>query len=152
MRRLLLLTLLCSGLAFAQTTPGQPGSEIFRCPQADGTIAFQGMPCAESASEDEKSAADSDELVSARDAQTGGGDDPFDFVNPFDEPAETTPPETASRPVPLSQDRAECEKAARDAIDAIDLEMRREYTKAEGQAYMTELLKLTRALRACKEL
>ena len=148
MRRLLLMTGLISGIALAQTQPslpGQAGAEIFRCPQPDGTISFQGMPCEEPAEPDETGNQD--------DAGMESGRDDFDFINPFDAPAESAQDETPveSRP-PLSADRAQCEKQARDAIDAIDLEMRSGYTKAEGEAYLAELLELTRALRACKAL
>ncbi len=148
--RLLILAFLFPELVFAQTaatTPGAPGSEIFRCPQADGTIAFQGMPCSEV-----DAAAEEADDTPARDDESAATDSPFDFVNPFDEPAEVTERELPAAPPPLSTDRAECEKSARDAIDAIDLQMRQGYSKEEGQAYMAELLKLTRALRACKEL
>ena len=56
-------------------------------------------------------------------------------------------------PEPVSQDRAECEKMTRDAIDAIDLEMRENpYTKEHGEEYRAELLALTQQLRARKQL
>jgi len=56
-------------------------------------------------------------------------------------------------PEPVSPDRAECQKTTRDAIDAIDLELRENaYTKEEGQAYLADLLELTQQLRACKQL
>ena len=58
----------------------------------------------------------------------------FDFVNPFDEPASPPTPSEPKLPEPVSQDRAECEKTTRDAIDAIDLEMRETpYTKEQGE-------------------
>jgi hypothetical protein len=41
----------------------------------------------------------------------------------------------------------------RDAIDAIDLEMRENpYTKKQAEDYRAELLALTQQLRACKQL
>jgi len=41
----------------------------------------------------------------------------------------------------------------RDAIDAIDLEMRETtYTKEQGEEYLAELLVLTQQLRGCKQL
>ena len=53
----------------------------------------------------------------------------------------------------LSRNRAECEKAARDAIDVIDLEMRKSaYSKQQAQKYLVELLELTQQSRACKQL
>ena len=79
-------------------------------------------------------------------------DDFFEFANPFDEPEERP---TRPEPVPLtpaSPERTECEKTTRAAIDAIDLEMRKGYTREEGQQYLAELLELTKQLRACKQL
>ena len=153
MRYLLLLTGLLSGIALAQTQPalpGQAGAEIFRCPQADGTTSFQGTPC-EGVAEPDNATPNETEKGDAADSTSDR--DAFDFVNPFDAPAEASSDEVSpTSKAPLSADRAECEKQARDAIDAIDLEMRSGYTKAEGDAYLAELLELTRALRACKTL
>jgi hypothetical protein len=55
----------------------------------------------------------------------GDGDDDFDFASPFEEPAVPLTPSEPKRPASGSQDRAECEKTTRDAIDAIDLEMKK---------------------------
>ncbi len=117
----------------------------------DGTIAFQEMPCSERAV-DANDGSESDE--SRRAGETPAADDDvFDFVNPFDEPASPPAPAEPKLPEPVSQDRAECENTTRDAIDAIDLEMRANpYTKEQGDAYLAELLALTRQLRACKQL
>ena len=126
-------------------------TEIHRCLLDDGTIAFQEMPCSERAV-DANDGSEPDE--SRRAGETPAADDDvFDFVNPFDEPA--SPPATAEPelPEPVSQDRAECEKMTRDAIDAIDLEMRETpYTKEQGEEYLAELLALTQQLRACKQM
>ncbi|MDJ0699474.1 MAG: hypothetical protein QNJ07_06415 [Woeseiaceae bacterium] len=114
-------------------------TEIHRCTQDDGTVAFQEMPCAEPAESNDDVSGDDEPVVE---------DDFFDFVNPFDEP-----PRPATETEPVSQDRAECEKLTRDAIDAIDLEMREtRYSKEQGDEYLAELLELTRQLRACKAL
>ena len=126
-------------------------TEIHRCLQADGTIAFQEMPCAERPV-DANDGSESEESRSAGETPAAD-DDVFDFVNPFDEPASPPAPFEAKLPEPVSQDRAECEKTTRDAIDAIDLEMRETaYTKEQGDAYLAELLELTQQLRACKQL
>ena len=56
-------------------------------------------------------------------------------------------------PARLSVDRAACEKETRDAIDAIDVEMRQtSYSQEQGEQYLADLLDLTRQLRACKQL
>jgi len=120
--------------------------EIHRCPQPDGTVAFQEKPCPEPT--DDAAAADDQ----SEDDTTPATDSALDFVNPFDNPEVAEPaPETEQLVLP-SQDRAECEKSTRDAIDAIDLEMRKDYTEEQGRQYLAELLELTRQLRACKAL
>ena len=44
-------------------------------------------------------------------------------------------------------------KETRDAIDAIDVEMRQtSYSQEQGEQYLADLLDLTRQLRACKQL
>ncbi len=139
----LLVTALLSGTASAQT-------EIHRCPQEDGTIAFQETPCAEVVEVEEPDPASEEPDPASEEP------DPVDeYENPFDEPISVIV-ESAPEPVlppPASNDRAECEKMARDSIDAIDLEMRQtSYTKEEGQAYLAELRTLTQQLRACKTL
>ena len=78
---------------------------------------------------------------------------PADDDAAFDEPASLPTPSEPELPEPVSQDRAECERKTRDAIDAIDLEMRENpYTKEQGEEYPAELLALTQHLRACKQL
>ncbi len=128
--------------------PVSADPEIHRCPQDDGTIGFQETPCAEA---DADAAAVDDEA----EAPMAASDDFFDFVNPYDqeESLEEQPVEDAAPlPLPVSENRAECEKLTRDAIDAIDLDMRRGYSVEEGERYKAELMTLTRQLRACKQL
>lgn len=126
-------------------------TEIHRCLLEDGTTAFQETPCPEPAA----NANDGSESGERHDAgeDAAAADDVFDFVNPFDEPASLPSTAEPTLAEPVSHDRAECEKKARDAIDAIDLEMRENaYTKEQGQEYLAELLSLTQRLRACKQL
>ncbi len=119
--------------------------EIHRCTLSDGTIAFQETPCAENVAVPEEDAVD---------PISHSPDDDFDFSSPFDEPAplvqvETATPSTATP----SLDRSDCEKTTRDAIDAIDLDMRNTaYSEAEGKEFLAELLVLTKQLRDCKQL
>lgn len=113
-------------------------TEIYRCSLADGTIAFQETPCPEPAVDSETPAVD---------------DDATDLFDPFDETVSSPARVGPALPEPESQDRAKCERMTRDAIDAIDLEMRQEaYAKEEGRAYLAELRELTQQLRACKQL
>jgi hypothetical protein len=136
------LLLILGTYAFAQ-------SDIYRCAQDDGTVAFQQTPCAESGdgSENDAASGEQNNVDAAASSENESG-----FSNPFDEPGvppAAAPPES---PAAISEDRASCEQSARDAIDTIDLEMREGYTKEQGQAYLDELLKLTQQLRDCKRL
>ena len=117
--------------------------EIHRCLQPDGTTAFQEMPCSEPSDDDD--AGDGD-------APSSTADELRDFSSPFDETDELSVPADPAPTGPVSGNRAECEQTTRDAIDAIDLEMRKGYSKEQGEQYLAELLELTRQLRACKQL
>jgi hypothetical protein len=126
-------------------------TEIHRCLLDDGTFAFQEVPCSEPAAV----ANDDNESEEHRGAEedVAADESGVSFVNPFDQPANPPADAEATVPEPMSPDRAECEKMARDAIDAIDLEMRETaYTREQGQEYVAELLELTQALRLCKAL
>jgi hypothetical protein len=132
-------------------TSAAADTEIHRCLLDDGTIAFQQNPCSDPAIKADDSSKVDESPGSGE--KPAADDDVFDFVNPFDEPASPLPPSEPDLPEPVSQDRAECEQTTRDAIDAIDLEMRESpYTKEQGEEYLAELLALTQQLRACKQL
>ena len=122
-------------------------AEIHRCTQEDGTIAFQETPCPEPSD-------DGDADTQRETGTPTSSDGFFDFVNPYDEPEEAPLPSSTEPALPksVSTDRADCEKTTRDAIDAIDMEMREGYSKEDGQTSLAELLELTQQLRACKEL
>jgi len=140
-----LLTLLA---LVALSVGAQP--EIHRCVLADGTISFQEMPCPKSTPVDNVGDPDGE---GQRDSEEVDPPDGFsDFVNPFDEPENSSARSEPEPVVPVSEDRTTCEKTNRDAIDAIDLEMRKGYSKEQGQRYLAELLALTKQLRACKQL
>lgn len=119
--------------------------EIHRCIQDNGTVAFQDMPCADSAN-------DSDGGDQSGSGESGREDDAFEFANPFGEGERTPAIREPGPPTTLSSDRAECEKTTRDAIDAIDVELRQNYATEARQAYLGRLLKLTKQLRDCKQL
>ena len=144
MRHAIAVLLLAGAGAMADT-------EIYSCLQDDGTVAFQQMPCPAPAA-----GVDDDNEVGERPEARelpAADDDVLDFVNPFDEPASPPPPSEVDLPEPVSLDRAECEKTTRDAIDAIDLEIRENpHTKQQREEYLAELLALTQQLRACKQL
>jgi hypothetical protein len=110
------------------------------------TVACDDSEPVEDQGADERADADADN-------EADPDQDALDFVNPVDEPAPDPPTAEPALPEALSHDRAECEKTTREAIDAIDLEMREQaYTREQGEAYLAELLQLTQQLRACKQL
>jgi len=63
--------------------------------------------------------------------------------------AAPTSTRTATGVTRSSEDVAQCKKKNRDAIDAIDAEMRRGYSSEQGEAYRQRLRVLTERLRAC---
>ena len=77
-------------LLLATNVGAQP--EIHRCVQADGTIAFQEMPCPEPTTTDDP--ADANAIVDGRpdNDRADPAEDFVDFVNPFDEPEDPSAP------------------------------------------------------------
>lgn len=141
--RIALIILILAGMSVAKAT------EIHRCALEDGTFAFQEMPCPAVNINDGVETTEGHEDTEA----PAANDDVVDFADPFDEPPSPPMNSAATPPEPVSPDRAECQKKTRDAIDAIDLEMRdKAYTKEQGQAYLADLLVLTQQLRNCKQL
>lgn len=139
---LTLLTLVMTSVS-AQT-------QIHRCLQADGTITFQELPCPEPAQDSASNEPGVDDQDVSETAVPADGY--ADFVNPFDAPEDLAVTTDTESDEPVSQDRATCEKKSRDAIDAIDFEMRKGYTEEQGKQYLSDLLVLTKQLRACKQL
>ncbi len=133
MIRISLFLLFLSPLASAQT-------EIHRCVDEDGNIAFQDSPCPESPA----------------DAAPGPATDvPVDTVADTAE----TPPDAEHEDVvsylPVESDRSieeveACKEPHRDAIDSIEAEMLRGYSAEQGETYKQELRTLTQAMRACE--
>lgn len=129
-------------------------TEIHRCLLEDGTTAFQETPCstvaAKMQTENEPGGRPEPPEREAEDAVMPAADSQNEAAAAppaGSAPAPTRIPETPHR------DRAACEKASRDAIDAIDAEMRETaYSSEQGREYLAELLVLTRQLRACKQL
>lgn len=121
------------------------GPDIHRCPQDDGTVAFQATPCPETAVD--RDGDDQDNMGNPAPADDISGDE-----LPSDEAEAVAMSPEPAPPAPVTPDRAECEQATRDAIDDIDRELREDATKEEGRQRLAELLELTERLRACKQL
>ena len=149
---LLMLALLAGSAA------GEP--EIYRCPQDDGTVAFQQTPCSPAAAEPtgttDANGPNADGEARDRalpDSAGAAAQRPRpESMRESVPPRQPTPAAEPEPPVPMSADRAECEKSARDAIDAIDAELKASGNTEDDRARLDELLELTRQLRLCKRL
>ena len=126
------INLIVASLCLLDTATAQ--TEIHKCTDTDGGIVYSQLPCAPQKSvEPEKTEPDVK--------------------------AETAQPVSAKRELPVTEipqekpeseaNRAACKKRYRDAIDAIDAEIRREYSLEKGEQYKQRLLVLTRKLRQC---
>jgi hypothetical protein len=101
-------------------------TQIHKCTDADGGVAYSQLPCAPQKSvEAEKTEPDAK--------------------------AESTPPASEIPPEEpeLETNGSACKKHYRDAIDAIDAEIGREYSPDKAEQYKQQLLLLTRKLRQC---
>ena len=121
-------------------------TEIHRCAQADGTVAFQETPCPDP----ERAPVDSEPAIDAGSMPPANED--FVFTSPYDEPNNQAEPSRTDTPAPVTQRRDDCEQQTRDAIDAIDLELQQEVGADQRERYLDRLLELTAQLRACKTL
>ena len=125
-------TVFVASLCLLDTSTAQ--TEIHKCTDADGNIVYSQLPCASKNSiEPEETEADEE---AATDEQVSANRE-----SPVTESPQEQPESEA--------DRAACKKRNRDAIDAIDAEIRREYSPEKGEQYKQQLLALTRKLRQC---
>ncbi len=109
-------------------------TQIHKCTDADGGIAYSQLPCAPpKAVEPEKIEPD------ARAEST----------TPATEIKEPSTNEIPKEEPELEIDISACKKRYRDAIDAIDAEIGREYSPDKAEHYKQRLLLLTRKLRQC---
>jgi len=116
--------LIVVGLCLFSTARAQ--TQIHKCTDADGNVAYSQLPCPPPPAnvEPEKAEPDTEAVTEV----------------PVEEPA--AEPEQVI-------DRSACKKRYRDAIDAIDAEIGREYSPAKAEQYKERLLALTRKLRRC---
>jgi hypothetical protein len=137
LRREVQIGLIIASLSFLGTTTIR--AEIHKCTGADGEIVYSQLPCApQKPVEPEKTEPEETEP---------------------EEKVETAQTVSVSRDLPINvqpQEKPEseastaaCKKRYRDAIDAIDAEIGREYSRKKGDQYKQRLLVLTRKLRQC---
>lgn len=109
-------------------------TEIHKCTADDGGVIYSQLPCASKAPVEENKTEPEEEL-------------------------EATQPVFVQRELPVTEDPREasepkagtaaCKKRYRDAIDEIDAEIGREYSREKAEQYKQRLLTLTRKLRQC---
>lgn len=123
----IVVSLWLSNSAGAQT-------QIHKCTDADGGVVYSQLPCPPEAPVEPES---TEPDVIAENS-------PAVAEQP---PASTT--EVLYEDPELEPDRQACKKRYRDAIDAIDVEIGREYSPDKAADYKQRLLILTRKLRQC---
>ena len=124
------LTAVCfclAGTASAQT-------QIHKCTDADGGVVYSQLPCVSQESMESQKT----------EPETKVEREPPDLAA-----RELSTTEVPQEEPELETDRSACKKRYRDAIDAIDAEINREYTPENAEQYKQRLLVLTRELRQC---
>ena len=116
---LIIVSFCLLNLASAQT-------QIHKCADADGGVAYSQLPCApQKPVESEKPEPDAE----------------AENATPVSEIPQEEPE--------LDVNKSACKNRYRDAIDAIDAEIGREYSPDKAEQYKQRLLLLTRKLRQC---
>jgi hypothetical protein len=109
-------------------------SEIYKCVDADGNVAYQQTPCPVV-----KEVADGLEAVEAVEA--------VETVETVEVAEELPQPPASSN---LTQEEVEaCKDPLRDEIDEIEAEMLRGFAAEQGEAFKVKLRTLTQEMRAC---
>ena len=115
--------------------PAVAQTEIHKCTDADGGIVYSQLPCTP-----QKTV----ETETGKPEEEAGYPPPIAITeNPTIEEA------PQEEPALESSDSSSCKKHYRDAIDAIDAEIGREYTPEKAEQYKQRLLLLTSKLRQC---
>ena len=116
-------------------------TEIHKCVDEDGNIAFQQTPCPEPV--------ESEPLLPTPPAEVQE-EVPVVAAEPVAaaEPMPIAEPVSANQPKPAEVEA--CKMPLREAIDAIEAEMLRGYSADEADGYKQELRGLTEQMRACE--
>ena len=109
-------------------------TQIHKCTDADGGVVYSQLPCVPQKSVEPEKTEPNAKAESAI---------------PISEKQELSSNEIPKEEPGLATNRSACKKRYRDAIDAIDAEIGREYTPDKAEQYKQRLLPLTRKLRQC---
>ena len=122
-------------LAFTALVTGAPATEIYKCTDAEGGVVYTQTPCEEERLAD--TSKEADEPSAEADAEST-------------ETVELAPEVVIDAPDDRTEEEiAACKKQYRDAIDAIDARLARDFDPEKADEYKQELLELTRQLRRC---
>lgn len=120
-----------TALLLALLSPVASATEIYKCEDVHGNVAYRETPCPEVSGGPDETAADA---TPAEDS--------------FYAPHNPQPLATARERTP--QDIDACKQPLRDAIDLIEAEMLRGYPAGEGEEFKAKLIELTQRMRACE--
>ena len=109
-------------------------TQIHKCTDADGGVVYSQLPCTPQKTVESKKIDPDAKAESAI---------------PASERQELSTYETPQEEQELAANRSACKKRYRNAIDAIDAEIGREYSPDKAEQYKQRLLLLTRKLRQC---
>jgi hypothetical protein len=109
-------------------------TEIHKCTDADGGVVYSQLPCTPQKTVE---------------TQIAEAEEESEYPAPVPTIEKLAVEETPEQEHGLAADRANCKKRYRDAIDAIDAEIGREYTPEKAEQYKQRLLLLTSKLRQC---
>ena len=119
-------------------------ADIFKCEDPQGGIVYQETPCPEPEEEPAQEAAAAAEVASEATAQAAGQPRRLERGESLEDEVASIEEE--------NQRRAEveaCKRQYRDAIDAIDLEIRNSYSPEQKEYYLGRLKELTEQMSAC---
>jgi hypothetical protein len=121
-------------VSFCLLNTASAQTQIHKCTDDDGGVAYSQLPCAPQKSvESEKSEPDAE----------------AESATPVSAKQDLSITEIPQEEPELDTNRSACKKRYRDAIDAVDAEIGREYSPDKAEQFKQRLLHLTRKLRQC---
>jgi hypothetical protein len=121
-------------VSFCLLNTASAQTQIHKCADADGGVEYSQLPCAPQ------------EFIESEKAEP---DAKAESATPVSAKQELSVTETPQEEPELEANRSACKKRYRDAIDAIDAEIGREYSPERAEHYKQQLLVFTRKLRQC---
>jgi hypothetical protein len=124
-------------VSFCLLNTASAQTQIHKCTDADGGVAYSQLPCAPQ------------ESVEPEETEPDEKAEKAESASPVPAKQKLSIAEIPQQEPELETNRSACKKRYRDAIDAIDAEIGREYSPDKAEQYKQRLLPLTRKLRQC---